>query len=110
MSIENIQVLRVPASPGIDPITVFIEEHSLGAASLTIRCYGTAWAAYFGAMGCGAVEFISSIGAGYLANKMASPEMVMTNKKARDQMQRYTERVALAVINHCRTMTGKELI
>lgn len=88
-----VDVLRIPAQPGLDPITVYFEDYAPGRGRITVACFGDAWTAAWGAIGDRSVrEFVSSVGPGYLAGAMQelSPPTTKAHRK-------YTERVAGAI-------------
>src|SRR5690606_8657631 len=47
----TVDVLRIPAQPGLDPIVVYFEDYAPGRGRITVACYGDAWTAAWGAMG-----------------------------------------------------------
>ena len=51
LAISSIEVVEVPSSKGLDPITVIFRDLSPGKGDMTILCYGSAWTSYWGAMG-----------------------------------------------------------
>lgn len=105
---EAITILRIPAQPGLDAIVVYIDSPEAGAASVTIRCYSSAWAggawtAYWGSMGSDAVRFMSSVNADYMGGCMLWPNASAVPKRERE----YARRVAQAVIDHCSELVAK---
>lgn len=105
---QAITILRIPAQPGLDPITVYIDSPEAGAAAVTIRCYSSAWAAcawtaYWGSMGTDAIQFIASINSDYMLGCMLWPAECAASKRDRE----YAGRVAQAVIDHCRALVTK---
>ena len=57
--------------PGLDPITVFLEDFAPGQGQITIVCWGEAWTHYWGAMGekNDLMKFVSKCDNGYLMLK-----------------------------------------
>lgn len=61
--------LRIVGAPSLDPITVYIEETSIGAGSITLLCCGKAWTAFWGNHGCANVSaFVATSSIGYVVN------------------------------------------
>lgn len=89
----KLDVLRIPRSKSLDPITVYFEDHVPGVGRVTIACYGDAWTAAWSAMGERTVrQFIADVDAGYLSGAML--QLCGGN----DRHRSYTDRVAAAVI------------
>ena len=81
MKIKTSQVTKLMLTEldALDPVTVIIEDFEKHRGKIIIECYGEAWAAFFGSMGCDSiVEFVLSCDADYLAEKLSdiSPEIV----------------------------------
>ena len=71
MKIEQTSItkLKLTDLKGLDPVTVFIEDHEPGKGEITFKCYGKSWSYYWGGMGAGAViPFFLSCNDDYLAN------------------------------------------
>lgn len=47
----KMQIFRVSDIPGIDPVTVVLEDLGPGRGRLIVECFGQAWSAYWCAMG-----------------------------------------------------------
>lgn len=95
-------VLRIPArteSPTLDPVTVYIEHVREEAAQVVIVCYDQAWVCFWGAMGCGPVEFLAGCGADYVTDRMMQGRV----RPARHE-HGYAGRVAKSVIEHCQQL------
>ena len=69
---SNVEKLMVTELEGLDPVAAYLEDQGEGRGKITITCYGKAWTAYWGAMGCGIREFVLSADNGYLINKLDS--------------------------------------
>jgi hypothetical protein len=68
--ISDIEVMRIPESEGLDPVTVTWENFELGKGRVTIVC-GSAWTHYWNAMGDYIVQdFFASCGNDYLTGKL----------------------------------------
>jgi hypothetical protein len=94
----GVDVLRIPAQPGLDPITVYFDDAGNGRGRMTIACYGEAWAtavtAGWGAMGPRSVrQFVSGVDASYLSGALCSLAPGMTTRN-----REYVHRIAKAVI------------
>lgn len=89
----KLDVLRIPRSKSLDPITVYFDDRAPGVGRVTIACYGDAWTAAWSAMGERTVrQFIADVDAGYLSGAML--QLCGGN----DRHRSYTDRVAAAVI------------
>jgi hypothetical protein len=65
------EVLPLIEVPGLDPIQVFLRDEAKGAGRIVVQCYGSAWTAYWGAMGDKTVrEFVTSMSPDYIATKL----------------------------------------
>ena len=69
MQVEKLMIWEIE---GLDPVAAYLEDQGVGKGKITITCYGKAWTAYWGAMGCDIREFILSADNGYLINKLDS--------------------------------------
>ena len=57
----------------LDPVTYIAEDLGDERGKLTIDCFGEAWTAYWGAMGCRSItEFIDSCDRYYLVGKLST--------------------------------------
>lgn len=93
-------VYNIPATTGLDPITLFVEDHQPGQGSLVVRCYGCAWACYWGAMGSGStvLQFVLRVDAGYVANcLMQSRRQFITSRGAEKREMDYLTRICESV-------------
>lgn len=69
---EKTEKLKITDVDGLDPVTVFLEDHAPGRGEVTIKCYGESWSAYWGGMGDRTVsEFINSCDADYISGKLS---------------------------------------
>jgi hypothetical protein len=92
----KVEVLRIPRSENLDPITVYFEDHAPGAGRVTVACYGDAWTAWWGSMGnCTVREFIAGVvDTGYLSGAL------LQLRGASASHRNYTKRIAAAVIEY----------
>lgn len=88
-----LEVLVIPASPGLDPITAYLHDEGGGRGRATIVCYAEAWTCFWGAMGGPLTEFIARCDAGYVAGNMTS------GRRSKPHELAYARRVAQAVID-----------
>ncbi|MET4817761.1 hypothetical protein, partial [Endozoicomonas lisbonensis] len=64
----------------LDPVTFITEDLGNQRGKLTVDCFGEAWTAYWGAMGCDSVaEFIDSCDRYYLAGKLSNIDSTITD-------------------------------
>jgi hypothetical protein len=64
----------------LDPVTFITESLGHERGKLTIDCYGEAWTAYWGSMGCDFVEaFIRDASVDYLTNKLTKAPRTITD-------------------------------
>ena len=71
--IENLKAFIIFDAPGLDaiPVTVAIQELGGGSWRMIVEYWGSAWSAYWGAIGdLTLAEFISGCHAQYLATKL----------------------------------------
>ena len=67
----------------LDPVTFIAEDLGDERGKLTVDCFGQAWTAYWGAMGCDSVtEFINDCDVHYLANKLSSTDSTIVDYEA----------------------------
>jgi hypothetical protein len=84
MIIELIRAdaFRIISAPALDPIQVFWVDSGPSAGSVTITCYGSAWTAYFGAMGGRTIrEFFADADTGYLTTKLGITPQLKQGKR-----------------------------
>lgn len=70
----KMQIFRVSDVPGIDPVTVVLEDLGPGKGRLIVECYGRAWSAYWGAMGetRTVAKFVSASDRDYLVLRLGA--------------------------------------
>jgi len=90
----NVRAFEIVDLADLDPITVFLQDLGPGRGRITVECYGSAWSAYFGAMGSatGIQGFVRDAGEDYLVNKFHAPTL-----KARKRDEAYLKRILTAV-------------
>ena len=90
----NVRAFEVTGAEALDPITVFLQDFGPGRGRITVECYGSAWTAYFGAMGDtkGIQGFVRDAGLDYLVNKFHAPTL-----KGRKRDEAYLRRILGAV-------------
>jgi len=95
MCIEPAQceIFTIFDAPKLDPITVVLQDTGPNRGRVIIECYGSAWAAGWGAMGGTIRDFMLSINSGYLATKLRPIDRQMTKRE-----EVYVQRIADAVI------------
>lgn len=73
MNIEQSKItkLLIRDLKALDPVTVTIEDLHEWAGIITITCYGKAWTAYWGSMGCNLAEFFCSCDNQYIAKNLS---------------------------------------
>lgn len=95
------KVFRISDVRGLDPITVYLDDHEPGRGTLTLRCFDRAWTCYWGAMGDGydLARFIGrSVDAGYIANCLVrGGRAVITGRRVEDKEEAYVLRIAEAL-------------
>lgn len=66
------KTFRISDVKGLDPITVYLDDHEPGRGTLTVRCFDEAWTCYWGAMGPGwnLARFIGSMDTEYIADNL----------------------------------------
>lgn len=61
-------------APGLDPITVVLQDIGPGIGQVIVTCYGLAWTAFWGAMGERTIrQFLCCVEADYIATRMWIP-------------------------------------
>lgn len=97
----DVHTFRITDVPGLDPITVFLDDHEPGRGTLTVRCFDRAWTCYWGAMGDGKslAQFITrSADAGYIANCLVrGNRAAITKPQVQDREEAYVLRIATAM-------------
>ncbi|GEM_PF-4348992 len=85
---------RIVDAPGLDPITVYAENSGPGQGRLLVACYGSAWTAYWGAMGSStSIEaFVAGCNPHYVADNL------VWGTDADKHQHAYADKVAAAVV------------
>lgn len=75
MLIQPVSVQKIVISelPGLDPVSVYLEDLEPGRGNLTVRCYDKSWTSYWGAMGKERplLEFLLACDTPYLVNSLS---------------------------------------
>ena len=80
------------AAPRLDPITVVLQDMGVGSGRLIVECFGTAWSAYWGAMGNKRVrEFVKVCDPDYIVSKLAP-----SDRRMRKSDEKYLTRIVQA--------------
>ena len=90
--IEQIRITRVKS---LDPVFVTCEDLGEGKGRITITCYGTAWTAYWGAMGedRSIKQFFCDANEEYLSGKLSDIEPSVYDL---DEIQAQAERAGIS--------------
>jgi hypothetical protein len=76
-----VDVLEIPAQPGLDPITVYWHNYEHGKGMVTVVCYGSAWNCYFGGMSGRTIqEFFAYADTSYLTPKLNCAQFLKKNR------------------------------
>lgn len=90
----NVEAVEISGAPGLDPIQVFWCDLEPGKGSVTVTCFGSAWTAYFGAMGKDRIrEFFSRADTGYLVIKLGIAPLLKCRKAGRTYLGRIIEAI-----------------
>ncbi len=94
---SSVEKLCITDAPKLDPVNVFLEDFGEGRGKLTVECYGEAWSAYFGSMGCSLVDFVRSCEPDYIARKFGRTDPYTTDwdKISRDLTKANGEEVVV---------------
>lgn len=71
--------------PGLDPVTLYVEQHGDGFGNITVRCWGQAWSAGFGNPGYDFILFLADSPDGYMVNNLACLHYVTSYRKQKQQ-------------------------
>lgn len=71
--------------PGLDPVTLYVEQHDDGFGNITVRCWGQAWSAGFGGPGCDFILFLADSPDEYMVNNLACLDYVTSYRKQKQQ-------------------------
>ena len=81
----------------LDPIYVYWLNYELGKGHVTITCYGSAWTAYFNAMGQRTIQqFFKEVDVSYIVGRLMDA-MYQKHTKAHEK---YLERIVRAIKEH----------
>ena len=101
---------RFEKLPGLDPVTLYVEQAGEGFGNITVRCWGQSWSAGFGGPGCDFILFLADTPQGYMPDKLANLAYC-TSGRARQQQDDYLERIWSAVQPllraYCETTTAE---
>jgi hypothetical protein len=93
------RTFRIEGVEGLDPVTVLIDNESLGRGLVVVECYGRSWSAFFGATGQTSMEmFLSRLDADYLASALTRG----SRRRPTVSDSAYLDRIADAVIKAMR--------
>lgn len=99
MNVETLtpaHVIQITDHPGLDPITLIIQDFRPGVGRVVVECYGEAWAAFWGGMpgGKSVLEFLASMDPGYLHSKLSRPNQT---RKVDAYLIRIVDAICIAV-------------
>ncbi len=85
---------RIEDAPGLDPVTVYVENYEPGKGRMVVTCYASAWTAFWGAMGADTTleQFVASCSPEYVADNMVWGADTKKSTKG------YADKVAAAVV------------
>lgn len=96
--------------PGLDPVTLYVEQHGEGFSNITVRCWGQSWSAGFGNPGCDFILFLADSRDGYMVNALASGDYITNRYQAAAQCK-YLDKIWSAVQPllraYCETTTAE---
>lgn len=79
------EVVNIPKSKNLDPITVYLKDHGPGRGEITITCFGESWTNFWGAMGKETIrQFFATAETDYLMKKLGAPLDPGTAKDAKE--------------------------
>lgn len=88
----SIEVIDIPASGPLDPVTVFLQDLGDKRGQMTVISFGMAWTMYLGAMGSNSVKsFISTCGSDYIANKLYCYQRQCSKKIEKHELSRLVQ-------------------
>lgn len=82
--------------PGLDPVTLYVEQNNEGFGNIVVRCWGQAWSAGFGNPGCDFILFLADTPDGYMVDKLACIHYT-TNSRMQKRQDEYLTRIWSAV-------------
>ncbi|WP_314402367.1 hypothetical protein [Stenotrophomonas rhizophila] len=85
---------RIEDAPGLDPVTVYVENYEPGKGRMVVTCYASAWTAFWGAMGDDTTleQFVASCSPEYVADNMVWGADTKKSTRA------HADKVAAAVV------------
>lgn len=87
--VEQVPVMEIPASAGLDRIIVYWHDVATGKGHVTITCWGCAWTAYFGGMGKEDIKsFFASADVPYLVSKLGFTQWLKSSKRHESYLAR----------------------
>lgn len=95
----SVSAVKISDISGLDPINVYWEDFSPGKGQITITCYGSAWTAYWGAMGEDRKirAFFLSCDTPYLTNRLGITQFLKTNKGHHQYLGRIIDAIKSAL-------------
>lgn len=81
-------------APKLDPITVVLQDMGTGHGRMMVECFGSAWSAYWGAMGNRTIrEFLTACGSDYVVSRMTP-----SDRRVRKFEEAYLRRIVEATL------------
>lgn len=94
----SIEAFMITDAPGLDAIHAFWMDVAPGAGYVTVICYGSAWTAYFGAMGGRTIrQFIADVDVDYLVTRMGLTPQLKATKRDLTYLSKIISAVKLAL-------------
>lgn len=103
---QQVARYRIEDTPGLDPITVYVENRAPGQGRLLVACYGTAWTAYWGAMGSATTieAFVAGCNPHYVADNL------VWGTEANKRQRAYANKVAAAVVGYFKSQRDSQAV
>jgi hypothetical protein len=99
MSYEEVSSARIMGNATLDEVIVYWHNVGVGKGYVTLVCWGSAWTAYFGAMGEDTIqEFFSKANRGYLINKLGFTQWLKTSKRHEAYLGRVIDAVKSSLL------------
>jgi hypothetical protein len=94
VKMQPVECFEVSGLAGIDPVTVYFQDFGQARGRVVLECYGSAWSAYFGAMGGDSTirSFFLSSDTDYLVCKLGN-HVQWQSVKQRKRDDAYLRRV-----------------
>jgi hypothetical protein len=90
--------MEIPATQGLDPVTVFWRDFGPGKGQVTILCYGAAWTSYWNAMGKETIkQFFATCDEDYLFRNLGLGRHLKQSKAFQTYLLRIIRAVKTAV-------------